>query len=181
MFAPDFDTDAQVVHGHTAKNPQILQFRARYMVFGIWLRTCNSANQVEVVYESSPVLKWDRSHKPVVWEGLKRKHSSSDIICLGSFWWIFCENFSTPCPDIWFWWVNLCIWCFQRDRGLKCVKTYPPKLHTPQTLKLSRSTHNENVMVWRTCQGLSPCQGIHSPHCLGESYEPPGGANLCMQ
>ena len=63
------------------------------------------------------------------------------------------------------------------SRVKKCQK-WPPKLQTPQTLKLSRSTHNENFMVWRTTLGLLDLRVLLSALCLGKSYEPLDVARL---
>ena len=63
------------------------------------------------------------------------------------------------------------------SRVKNCQK-WPPKLQTPQTLKLSRSTHNENFMVWRTTIGLYDLRVLLSSERLGKSYEPLDVARL---
>ena len=51
---------------------------------------------------------------------------------------------------------------------VKKFQKWPPKLQTPQTLKLSRSTHNENFMVWKSSSGLYIHGILRSPLRLGK-------------
>ena len=79
-------------------------------------------------------------------------------------------SFRKICLDIRFCRVNLSVRGLRQGRGSKILQNDPPQLQTPQTLKLSRSTHNENFMVSWPMVGLQYCQTVLSANRPGQSY-----------